>query len=159
MSFEIPHIIVVLIQFSLCLTLYRDPMLTKTTGSQNCGRKKGFCFQLTVPRNYTMLQAYNCDRQKPGAKKEKMPAEKQIYRPDYVLHHFIHYSTVTAMSDMNREDVEKLGHKWNPHSPFPDPLSRFGDENKEGLMLHTKAVAHQDTVSHIVLAFFYSQQK
>jgi len=36
-----------------------------------------------------MLQAYNCDRQKPGKKAEKMPAEKQLYRPDYVLHHFI----------------------------------------------------------------------
>lgn len=97
-----------------------------------------------------MLQAYNCDRQKPGQKKERMPAEKQIYRPDYVLHHFIHYSTVTAMSNMNRNDVEKSGHKWKPRNPFPDPLSRFGDENTEALMLHTKAVAHQDTVSRIV---------
>jgi hypothetical protein len=36
-----------------------------------------------------MLQAYNCDRQKPGEKTSQMPAEKQIYRPDYVKHHFI----------------------------------------------------------------------
>jgi hypothetical protein len=118
------------------------------SGAKNCSRRNGDCFQLTIPKNYTMLQAYNCDRQKPGAKKDKMPAEKQIYRADYVLHHFIHYSTVTAMSNLNRKDVEKLGRKWNPHNPFPDPLSRFGDENKEALMLHTKAVAHQDTVSY-----------
>lgn len=125
----------------------QDPNLTRMTGGSACARRNGDCFELSVPKNFTMLQAYNCDRQKPGGKKEKMPAEKQIYRPEYVLHHFIHYSTVTAMSEMNREDIEKLGRKWNPRNPFPDPLSRFGDENKEALMLHTKAVAHQDTVS------------
>lgn len=123
-----------------------DPNLTRMTGAEKCGRKKGDCFELTIPRNYTMLQAYNCDRQKPGSKKEKMPAEKQIYRPDYVLHHFIHYSTVTLLSNMNRKDIEKIGRRWSNRNPFPDPLSRFGDENKEGLMLHTKAVAHQDTI-------------
>lgn len=47
---------------------------------------------------------------------------------------------------MNKEDIEKLGQKWNSRSPFPDPLSRFGDEITEALMLHTKAVATQDTV-------------
>ncbi len=109
-----------------------------------------------------MLQAYNCDRQKPGEKKEHMPAEKQLYRPDYVLHHFIHYSTVTMYSNMNKQDLEKMGEKWNPRSPFPDPKSRFGNENTEALMLHTKAVAHQDTVSRRINEqedcddFFYS---
>jgi hypothetical protein len=129
--------------------------------------------------NYTMLQAYNCDRQEPGQKKSKMPAEKQMYRPDYVKQHFIHYSTITEMSEMNRQDIEKIGRVWNPKNAFPDPLSRFGDETNEGknqcielcrarmhsfssrieslqrfrllfcasgLMLHTKAVATQDTV-------------
>ena len=62
-----------------------------------------------------------------------MPAEKQIYRPDYVLHHFIHYSTVTVMSELNKEDIEKLGRKWNNRNPFPDPLSRFGNEIDEAL--------------------------
>jgi len=130
-----------------------DPYLSKMSGAKDCGSRFN-CFQLTVPKNYTMLQAYNCDRQKPGQKKDKMPAEKQIYRADYVLHHFIHYSTVTALSNLNREDYEKLGRRWNSRSPFPDPLSRFGDENIEALMLHTKAVAHQDTANwdHTCLA-------
>ncbi|VEU36353.1 unnamed protein product [Pseudo-nitzschia multistriata] len=55
-----------------------DPELTRMNGRANCGRNDGDCFQLTVPKNYTMLQAYNCDRQPPGKKKEKMPAEKQV---------------------------------------------------------------------------------
>lgn len=42
--------------------------------------------------------------------------------------------------------MQKLGRPWNPRNPFPDPLSRFGDEVNEALMLHTKAVATQDTV-------------
>jgi hypothetical protein len=42
--------------------------------------------------------------------------------------------------------MQKLGRPWNPRNPFPDPLSRFGDEVHEALMLHTKAVATQDTV-------------
>lgn len=82
--------------------------------------------------NYTMLQSYNCDREKPGEKTKTMPAEKQIYRPDYVKHHFVHYSTVTGMSVMNREDTIKSGHKWIAGSAFPDPLSRFSDEVNEG---------------------------
>lgn len=80
-----------------------------------------------------MLQAYNCDRQKPGEKSKQMPAEKQLYRPDYVLHHFIHYSTVTAMSVLNKADVINSGHQWVGGSAFPDPLSRFGDEVNEGM--------------------------
>ena len=96
--------------------------------------------------NYTIFQAYNCDRQKPGQKRSKMPAEKQIYRPDYVKQHFIHYSTITELSEMNREDLEKIGREYKPKGAFPDPLSRFGNEETEGLMLHTKAVATQDTI-------------
>ena len=135
-------VLLILISISARPYFCRDPNLTRI---KNCQSNKD-CFHLTIPSNYTMLQAYNCDRQKPGEKKEKMPAEKQLYRPDYVLHHFIHYSTVTKNSVLNKEDTEKLGRRWNSHSPFPDPKSRFGNENTEALMLHTKAVAYQDTV-------------
>eukprot|EP00934_Nitzschia_sp_Nitz4_P008177 Nitzschia sp. Nitz4//scaffold88_size82704//57521//60269//NITZ4_005301-RA/size82704-augustus-gene-0.84-mRNA-1//-1//CDS//3329559521//8167//frame0 len=103
------------------------------------------CFQLRIPMNYTILQSYNCDRQKPGQKTKQVPAEKQIYRPDYVYHHFVHYSTVTGLSILNQQDTKKLGHRWK-QGGFPDPLSRFGDEVDEGIMLHTKAMATQDTV-------------
>jgi hypothetical protein len=111
------------------LFLYRTPV--PLNGVKACGRQQD-CFQLQIPMNYTMLQSYNCDRQKPGDKKQQMPAEKQIYRPDYVKHHFIHYSTVTGMSVMNKADVVKSGHGWTFGSAFPDPLSRFGDEKTEG---------------------------
>ena len=100
-------------------------------GIKDCGRNQR-CFQLKIPMNYTMLQAYNCDRQKPGQKTKQMPAEKQLYRPDYVLHHFIHYSTVTTTSNMNQRDVQAAGLKWDKFRAFPDQLARFGDEVTEG---------------------------
>lgn len=88
------------------------------------------------------MEGYNCDRQQPGKKNKVMPAEKQIYRADYVTQHFIHYSTVTQATNLKNSDFkERFGRK----RPFPDPLSRFGDEVHEALMLHSKAVARQDT--------------
>lgn len=73
-----------------------------------------------------------------------MPAEKQLYRPDYVRQHFVHYSTVTALTMMNRTETEAAGFVWHP-KVHADPLSRFADEQREGTMLHTKAIATQDT--------------
>lgn len=71
-----------------------------------------------------------------------MPAEKQIYRAEYVTQHFIHYSTVTQTTNLKADEYDrKFGHK----RLFPDPLSRFTDEVNEALMLHSKAVARQDT--------------
>lgn len=102
------------------------------------------CFQLKVPLSHTMLQTYNCDRQKPGQKQSTMPAEKQLYRADYVLQHFVHYSAVTALSVKNKSEFEKEGLPWRRRG-FPDARQRFAKEVTEGLMIHTKAVARQDT--------------
>jgi len=98
------------------------------------------CFNLKVPNNKSILQTYNCDRQL--VKKEKMPAEKQIFRTDYVLQHFIHFSTVTLYTVMNKQEMMAA----RMHGRVaPDPLSRFADEQKEVTMLHAKAIATQDT--------------
>ena len=102
------------------------------------------CFQLKIPMKHTMLQAYNCDRQKPGEKTSTMPAEKQLYKADYVLQHFVHYSAVTELSEKNKTEYEKEGFRWKGRA-FPDARQRFGNEKTEGLMIHTKAVAMQDT--------------
>ena len=50
-----------------------------------------------------MLQTYNCDRQA-GPKKKVMPAEKQLYRPDYVRQHYVHYSSVTGLSELSESE-------------------------------------------------------
>ena len=109
---------------------------------ETCGGQHP-CFHLQVPTNRTVLQTYNCDRFQ-GQKKRTMPAEKQLYRPDYVLQHFVHYSTVTKMSISNREETVAAGYPWRVHITV-DPLSRFSNEPVEATMLHTKAIATQDT--------------
>lgn len=73
-----------------------------------------------------------------------MPAEKQIFRTDYVLQHFVHFSTVTRFTLLNDSQVFDV--KKNPATKVaPDPWSRFADELQEVTMLHTKAMATQDT--------------
>lgn len=54
----------------------REPVEITQRGKEYCGRSNS-CFELRVPTNTTMLQAYNCERQR-GPKKEVMPAEKQV---------------------------------------------------------------------------------
>ena len=41
--------------------------------------------------------------------------------------------------------MDQYREKYNKKRPFPDPQSRFIDEVNEGLMLHSKAIARQDT--------------
>lgn len=114
-------------------------------GWSNCNARTAYpCFEVVVPENRTVIQTYNCDRQK-GTKTQAMPAEKQIYRPDYVRLHFVHYSTVTVLSAANKSEYVKMtGQHWQwPMSA--DKNSRFSDEINEGTMLHTKAMARPDT--------------
>lgn len=99
------------------------------------------CFDLRIPMNRSILQTYNCDRQL--VKKETMPAEKQIYRTDYVLQHFIHFSTVTLYTVSTPDEIAQAGMEWKKAAP--DPLMRFASEASEVTMLHTKALATQDT--------------
>lgn len=124
-----------------CVLPHREPVPIKDQGL--CGNNRE-CFYLQVPLNRTVLQTYNCDRQS-GPKKDVMPAEKQLYRPDYVLQHFIHYSSVTVLSQLSKSEFQKAGYDWFKTAMAPDPHSRFSDEINEATMLHTKAVARQDT--------------
>lgn len=101
------------------------------------------CFHPEVLLNYTLLQAYNCEYEGPGQKTDLHPAEKQIYRPDYVLQHFVHYSTVTTLLDKNRTEYEKEGFRWQRRGK--DPRQRFANELTEGLMIHAKAVSVSET--------------
>eukprot|EP00537_Pseudo-nitzschia_pungens_P009272 CAMPEP_0172380020 /NCGR_PEP_ID=MMETSP1060-20121228/70226_1 /TAXON_ID=37318 /ORGANISM="Pseudo-nitzschia pungens, Strain cf. cingulata" /LENGTH=784 /DNA_ID=CAMNT_0013107767 /DNA_START=170 /DNA_END=2524 /DNA_ORIENTATION=+ len=99
------------------------------------------CFNLKVRNTRSVLQTYNCDRQL--VKAEKMPAEKQIYRADYVLQHFVHFSTATKFTMMSRSETSAANMTYK--RAVPDPLSRFADEQTEVTMLHSKAIATQDT--------------
>eukprot|EP00934_Nitzschia_sp_Nitz4_P004529 Nitzschia sp. Nitz4//scaffold12_size214221//122547//124958//NITZ4_001507-RA/size214221-processed-gene-0.354-mRNA-1//-1//CDS//3329535041//4519//frame0 len=115
-------------------------------GKDECSSNGKPCFELSIRNDTTMLEGYNCDRVKPGHKSKSLQAEKQLYRADYVTQHFIHYSTITKATHLHYQDfVDRFG----TSRVFPDPLVRFADEVNEALMLHSKAVARQDTAGWV----------
>ena len=73
---------------------------------------------------------------------------KQIYRPQYVLSHYVHYSTVT-------EDIARY-HKDQPNSRANDPLldwkaggsdkEVFLDELEQGTLIHARSVLPHETI-------------
>lgn len=87
--------------------------------------------------NSTFLETFNADPV--GLPREKYErAKKQIYRPDHVLSHFVHYSTITKpMADLSA-----------PRRKYAEPISseRFTDELNEAFMLHSKMVRFTDTI-------------
>lgn len=93
----------------------------------------------------SFLEAYNCEREMPP-KTFWMPAEKQIYRPDYVYHHFIHYPTASKQSLLSKRETNEMNLRWRQrHNEAAMGNSRWVNELTEATMIHTKAV----TVSEI----------
>jgi len=100
----------------------------------------------TMPKNSTtFLETYSCERELPP-KTFWMPAEKQLYKPDYVKHHFIHYPTASVQSLMSRQEFRKAGLQWRPrHNEANYGNARFVNELTEATMIHGKAVTIQET--------------
>lgn len=71
--------------------------------SRGCKMEKDGC--LTTQKNATFLQAYNCEQHLPPKPKTAYRAQKQIFRADHVLHHYVHYSTITKSSKPRYEQV------------------------------------------------------
>lgn len=67
------HILIMFV-LSSALSISREPIPIQN--SKVCGHSQP-CFEVRVPEETTMLQAYNCDRQR-GQKTKVMPAEKQV---------------------------------------------------------------------------------
>mmetsp|Transcript_22047 Transcript_22047/g.25118 ORF Transcript_22047/g.25118 Transcript_22047/m.25118 type:complete len:201 (-) Transcript_22047:147-749(-) len=94
-------------------------------------------------KNHSFLRVYNCEYIKPPRPERFERAMKQIYRPDFVQSHFVHYSTVTKDISKYRKDfsqnkpyVRKVHRKdWQEGSP-----EKFLDEINEGLLVHTRSV-------------------
>jgi len=73
-----------------------------------------------------------------------MPAEKAIYRPDFVVLFFVHYATATTgRYQMGKPEIEKCGERWDRRYKVKPGL-RYVDEEKEGTMLHTKSIVQKN---------------
>ena len=103
---------------------------------------------LTHDRNETFLRIYNCDFIKPPRPERFARAMKQIYRPAFVLSHFVHYSTITA-------DIARYYRDWSKHSAKNfsrrvrdvEWADAFLAELDEGVLVHAKSVLPYETMS------------
>jgi hypothetical protein len=88
-----------------------------------------------MSKNVTFLEAYNCDSAEAPKPEHGDRARKQLYRADYVLNHFVHYSTVTKSYLTTYKDDPQ---GWT--RSVADPTERIVDELNEATMLHTKTI-------------------
>ena len=98
-----------------------------------------------------LLNVYNCEYIRPPKPIRFERARKQIYQPDYVWSHFVHYSTVTAdyaetFSEYQRRGLKKrylaraTGALWEKR--YPDV---FVDELTTGALIHARSVMPHET--------------
>ena len=96
------------------------------------------CFALNRPQqsgrikkpDATFLDAYNCDHVPLPKPKWAYRARKQIYRADYALQRFIHYSTVTkGLIETYAEYLNRTSapdRQWKPR--YVEATERVVDE-------------------------------
>lgn len=107
--------------------LLRDPSVTK---------QKDGTFTPTVTDDETFLHTYNCNWEKFPREKDLSHRRKQMYRADYVKLHYVHYSTITVVSQMTEKETKSSKESWL-HRYVERHLHEF-DEMEEATMLHTK---------------------
>jgi len=95
--------------------------------------------------NETILRTYNCEYIKSPKPERFQRAMKQIYRPDFVLSHFVHYSTVTKNLVYAKTTPVKVNRKGQKQ-PIDE---RFIDEINEGVLVHAKTTPPDETIGHI----------
>ncbi len=102
-------------------------------------------------RDELFLKIYNCEYIRPPKPSRFARARKQIYQPDYVWSHFVHYSTVTADYAETYSEFIRRGSKGkylsNAHGPswerkYPDV---FVDELTTGTLIHARSVMPHET--------------
>jgi len=95
--------------------------------------------------NTTFLQAYNCDGA--GSPKPEWAdrARKQVYLADYVLYHYVHYSTVTLGYMDTYESHQKDGSRYIPRFREHAPYERETNELTEAVMVHAKTIPVDQT--------------
>jgi hypothetical protein len=109
-----------------------------------CGKtERPLC--LKKRSNATFLETYNCDFLPLPKPDWADRAKKQIYRPDYVLSHFVHYSTVTKGILATYKEKKSKGKAWYYWYSEDKKSERFIDELEEAVMIHSKTTVPGNT--------------
>jgi len=104
-------------------------------------------------KNKTFLQVYNCDFIPPPKPKRFSRAMKQIYRPSFVLSHFVHYSVVTTdmsqsysdfMQNHTNEDYRSVLREYR-RVHVREKAEMFMNELTQGVLVHARSVLPHET--------------
>ena len=66
-----------------------------------------------------------------------------MYRADYVKLHYVHYSTITVVSQMTEKETKQFGIPW--YHRYREQHAHEFDELNESTMLHTKTKLRKNT--------------
>ncbi len=109
-----------------------------------CGRD-GNPLCLRKRENATFLETYNCDFTPLPKPKWADRAKKQIYRPSYVMSHFVHYSTITSDIVLLHSEAKAMKKPWTHFFFERQKSERYTDEMEEAVMVHTKTTVPGNT--------------
>eukprot|EP00980_Cylindrotheca_fusiformis_P020094 scaffold7169_cov107-Cylindrotheca_fusiformis.AAC.3 len=113
------------------------------TTTKECGRKSISSAKCLAKRNNaTFLQAYDCESTPLPKPDYGWRAQKQIYRPSFVLNHFVHYTMITQQIHETNEQQQRRIPAFIQRSPY----ERRVNELTEAFMLHTKTTGPHETV-------------
>jgi len=137
----------------------RSSLLDPTYDYEDCpsreevaDKKKPGISSCVAPRqNETFLNTYNCEYIKSPKPDRFQRAMKQMYRPDFVLSHFVHYSTINA--DLAKRKEDTIGNYRRTATNNPN-TERFVDELSEGVMIHAKSITPRDGVNRVTRCIF-----
>jgi hypothetical protein len=102
-------------------------------------------------RSKTFLQVYNCEYIRPPKPSRFSRAMKQIYRPSFVLSHFVHYSTVTRDMAVSYEEYKSTHDGMEPIMQIHDGRweknapEMFMNELTQGVLIHARSVLPHET--------------
>jgi hypothetical protein len=92
--------------------------------------------------------AFSCDSAGSPKPAWAERARKQIYRPDYVLYHFVHYSTVTKGYLKTYKEASEQGESWYRQYREHSPSEWTSDELSQVVMVHTKTIGRDLTFNY-----------
>lgn len=100
---------------------------------------------LSTKEGSLFAEVYNCDFEKTPKPGWAERAKKQLYRADYVLAHYVHYSTVTVGLIRTKDEARDMNLDWHTHFRESKVHDKFVDEIQQAVMLHTKTVVPEYT--------------
>ena len=83
-------------------------------------------------------EVYNCDFENFPKPQWSERAKKQLYQPEYVLTHYVHYATVTKGLMQTKEESLKSGKPWYMQFHESHKADQTTNEKDQAVMLHTK---------------------